>query len=85
MLGESTDMTFLKDIIVLLEKVAIAYFMRSEFCCASASNDNQVNPACKRSEVKGKPGGNPEPGDRLFFVFFFVSCVACVRAGEAKL
>ena len=38
-----------------------------------------------RSEVKGKPGGNPEPGDRLRFVFVFVSCVACVRAGEAKL
>ena len=37
------------------------------------------------SEVKGKPGGNPEPGDRLRFVFVFVSCVACVRAGEAKL
>ena len=37
------------------------------------------------SEVKGKPGGNPEPGDRLCFVFVFVSCVACVRAGEAKL
>ena len=36
-------------------------------------------------EVKGKPGGNPEPGDRLRFVFVFVSCVACVRAGEAKL
>ena len=39
---------------------------------------------CK-SEVKGKPGGNPEPGDRLRFVFVFVSCVACMRAGEAKL
>ena len=37
------------------------------------------------SEVKGKPGGNPEPGDRLRFVFIFVSCVACMRAGEAKL
>ena len=36
-------------------------------------------------EVKGKPGGNPEPGDRLRFVFVFVSCAACVRAGEAKL
>ena len=35
--------------------------------------------------VWGKPGGNPEPGDRLRFVFVFVSCVACVRAGEAKL
>ena len=41
--------------------------------------------APKKSEVKGKPGGNPEPGDRLRFVFVFVSCVACVRAGEAKL
>ena len=37
------------------------------------------------SEVKGKPGGNPEPGDRLRFVFVSVLCVACVRAGEAKL
>ena len=37
------------------------------------------------SEVKGKPGANPEPGDRLRFVFVCVSCVACVRAGEAKL
>ena len=33
------------------------------------------------SEVKGKP----ETGDRLRFVYVFVSCVACVRAGEAKL
>ena len=41
--------------------------------------------AASESEVKGKPGGNPEPGDRLRFVFVFVSCVACVRAGEAKL
>ena len=37
------------------------------------------------SEVKWKPGGNPEPGDRLRFVLVFVWCVACVRAGEAKL
>ena len=42
-------------------------------------------PFTLRSEVKGKPGGNPEPGDRLRFVFVFVSCVPCVRAGEAKL
>ena len=37
------------------------------------------------SEGKGNLGGNPEPEDRLRFVFVFVSCVACVRAGEAKL
>ena len=38
-----------------------------------------------KSEVEGKPGGNPEPGDWLGFVFVFVLCVACRRAGEAKL
>ena len=38
-----------------------------------------------RLEVKGKPGGNPEPGDRLRFFLVFVSCAACVRPGEAKL
>ena len=41
--------------------------------------------AWQRSEVKGKPGGNPEPGDGLCFVFVCISCMACVRAGEAKL
>ena len=63
----------------------------------SAANGNCLMRYCRRwslmfftgspvpSEVKGKPGGNPEPGDRLRFVFVFVSCVACVRAGEAKL
>ena len=35
--------------------------------------------------LRGSLEGNPEPGDRLRFVFVFVSCVACVRAGEAKL
>ena len=56
------------------------------------SDGPPCTPHCQRedespfkSEVKGKPGGNPEPGDRLRFVFVFVSCVACVRAGEAKL
>ena len=38
---------------------------------------------CRR--LRGSLKGNPEPGDRLRFVFVFVSCVACVRAGEAKL
>ena len=35
--------------------------------------------------LRGSLEGNPEPGDRLRFVFVFVSFVACVRAGEAKL
>ena len=35
--------------------------------------------------LRGSLEGNPEPGDRLRFVFVFVSCVACVQAGEAKL
>ena len=35
--------------------------------------------------LRGSLEGNPKPGDRLRFVFVFVSCVACVRAGEAKL
>ena len=35
--------------------------------------------------LRGSLEGNPEPGDRLRFVFVFVSCVPCVRAGEAKL
>ena len=35
--------------------------------------------------LRGSLEGNPEPGDRLRFVFVFVSCVTCVRAGEAKL
>ena len=34
----------------------------------------------KKSEVGGK---NPQPGN--LFRFVFVSCVPCVRAGEAKL
>ena len=38
-----------------------------------------------KSEVKGKRGGKPEPLDWLRFVFIFVSCVACVQAGDAKL
>ena len=38
-----------------------------------------------RRRLRGSLEGNPEPGDRLRFVFVFVSCVACVRAGEAKL
>ena len=42
--------------------------------------------ACQRHRrLRGSLEGNPEPGDRLRFVFVFVSCVACVRAGEAKL
>ena len=39
----------------------------------------------KNRRLRGSLEGNPEPGDRLRFVFVFVSCVACVRAGEAKL
>ena len=34
------------------------------------------------SEVGGK---NPQPGNLFLFRFVFVSCVPCVRAGEAKL
>ena len=34
--------------------------------------------------LRGSLEGKPEPGDRLRFVVF-VSCVACVRAGKAKL
>ena len=34
------------------------------------------------SEVGGK---NPQPGNLFLFRFMFVSCVPCVRAGEAKL
>ena len=33
-------------------------------------------------EVGGK---NPQPGNLFLFRFVFVSCVPCVRAGEAKL
>ena len=35
--------------------------------------------------LRGSLEGNPQPGDRLRFVFVFVLRVACVRAGEAKL
>ena len=35
-----------------------------------------------KSEVGGK---NPQPGNLFLFRFVFVSCVPCVRAGEAKL
>ena len=41
--------------------------------------------AWRNRRLRGSLEGNPEPGDRLRFVFVFVSCVACVRAGEAKL
>ena len=37
------------------------------------------------SKVEGKPWGDPEPGYQLCFLLVFVSCVLCVRAGEAKL
>ena len=36
----------------------------------------------RQSEAKGEPGGNPEPGDWLRFVFVFVACVGGGR-GEA--
>ena len=35
--------------------------------------------------LRGSLVGIPEPGEWLPFVFVFVACVACVRAGEGKL
>ena len=43
----------------------------------------KLGASCRR--LRGSLEGNPEPGDRLHFVFVFVPCVACVQAGEAKL
>ena len=40
--------------------------------------ETEVRALLQHSEVKGKPGGNPEPGDQFRFIFVFGLRVACV-------
>ena len=64
---------------MILSKCAFRAVGNSEMLPKNATRDSQ-----KLSEVKGKPGGSPEPGDRLRFVFVSSSFSfrVCGRVGR---
>ena len=60
--------------------------MGSEMCIRDSAGHTKKVQTGRRDmkanygrRLRGSLEGNPEPGDRLRFVFVFVSCVACVR------